>query len=315
MKIENIETQQLLKMVEVIIDYRNKLQINSTNLADLIAFISMISDDRESQEKILNEMLKLDSILSKAQMHYSNLIEEMITKSRTLYNIRNNSAHQSYAPWMNEILENDVDAFNHVMSVIEHKVDHRFPVLNVDSHSKKLGIAMSPGDPYYIISKPDEFNEQNEYNDGLFKSLKNYTTKGRFLEASSKLPQDQFGLILSTQNFNSIGVSVLSTHLIQCYKLLRPGGILLISFIDVLSEGGFEMLARYKNGAASPQISCLTKNYFFEYLLKPIKDRAPFIIHDEQTFLTHTVLSLRKPGELKTVKNRKTIGAIKTVTN
>jgi len=314
MKLTEIPFNQLPRFIKEISDYRQKLQINSANLADLIAFAEILSNDDKPSERLLQNLQELDATLSKAEMTYVGRVEEQLTRARTTYNINTDNQFPFYTEWVNNALEFDAGALNHIVSVIEHKVDHRYPVLNLDSHSKTLVTSMSPADPHYVITKPNELSQIDTYsNTGFVKSLQPYEVVGRFLEVSAKLPQGQFNLILTTQIFSVIATMHLLNYLNQCFKLLRPGGILLLSFVDVLSEAGYDMFCKWIDSGDTPQLNCITKNYLLEYILKPSKEQIPFIIDDVQTFNQHTVMVLKKSGNLRTVKNRKTVGSIKMV--
>lgn len=310
---DNVKLQQLPRLLELIRGYREKIKVNSSNLAGLTAFVEEISDDKNAGSDIKQALVKLDTTLAEYENFYVDKIESVIAKGRTGFNLRNDGRCLPFSKWINETLEADTQAFDHIIASLEHRVDHRFPALNLDSHSSMLTVSISPSDPGYLICKFEETLEN--YNEGLLNSLKKYRINARLIEVSSKLPQEQFNLLLSTQNFTSMPTTMLSNYLVQCFKLLRPGGSFIIAFTDVQSESGFEMLTSWADTNTEPGINCLTKNYFLEYILKPVHDRAPYIIEDCQTFYAHTVTILKKPGQLKTTKNRKVVFSVKAATD
>lgn len=118
------------------------------------------------------------------------------------------------------------------------------------------------------------------------------------------LPKNQLGLIFSYNFFNYLSFDSIKQFLIQSMEWLRPGGIMIFTY----------------NNADLPAAAGYAENYYMTYvpesMLVPMAESIGF----ETSFVyncepAYSILELRKPGQLKSIKAGQTAGEIKYINN
>ena len=120
----------------------------------------------------------------------------------------------------------------------------------------------------------------------------------------SNLPKNQFGLIFSYNFFNYLSVDSIKQFLIQAMEWLRPGGIFIFTY----------------NNADLPAAAAYAENYFMTYVPESILIPLAESIGFETVFVyncepAYSIIELRKPGQLQSIKGGQTIGEIKHIIN
>jgi hypothetical protein len=120
----------------------------------------------------------------------------------------------------------------------------------------------------------------------------------------SNLPKNQFGLIFSYNFFNYLSIDSIKQLLIQSMEWLRPGGTILFTY----------------NNADLPAAAAYAENYFMTYVPESILLPMAESIGFEIAFIyncepAYSIIELRKPGKLKSIKVGQTAGEIKHITN
>jgi hypothetical protein len=116
------------------------------------------------------------------------------------------------------------------------------------------------------------------------------------------LPKNQFGLIFSYNFFNYLSIDSIKQLLIQSMSWLRPGGTIVLTY----------------NNADLPAAASYAENYFMTYvpesILVPLAEsigfETVFSYNSEPAF---SILELRKPGQLTSIKAGQTAGEIKFI--
>jgi len=120
----------------------------------------------------------------------------------------------------------------------------------------------------------------------------------------SNLPKNQFGLIFSYNFFNYLSVDSIKQFLIQAMEWLRPGGTFIFTY----------------NNADLPAAAAYAENYFMTYVPESILVPLAESIGFETVFVyncepAYSIIELRKPGELRSIKVGQTAGKIKQIIN
>ena len=120
----------------------------------------------------------------------------------------------------------------------------------------------------------------------------------------SNLPKNQLGLIFSYNFFNYLSIDSIKQLLIQSMEWLRPGGTILFTY----------------NNADLPAAAAYAENYFMTYVPESILIPMAESIGFETVFIyncepAYSIIELRKPGTLKSIKVGQTAGEIKHITN
>lgn len=162
------------------------------------------------------------------------------------------------------------------------------------------------GEPLYVC----DFNKENmqrcvkKFNPEYQQKICQYHITAADFTA---LPQEQFAFILSWNLFNYATLDVIREYLTELYKLLRPGGVIMLSYNNcdlmesmVLTEIG---LASYM---PKRQLVGLCEELEFEVL------QSYDIVNeiDEIPFTHISWLEIKKAGELSTSKAHTVLGKI-----
>ena len=120
----------------------------------------------------------------------------------------------------------------------------------------------------------------------------------------SNLPKNQFGLIFSYNFFNYLSVDSIKQFLIQATEWLRPGGTFIFTY----------------NNADLPAAAAYAENYFMTYVPESILVPLAESIGFETVFVyncepAYSIIELRKPGQLRSIKVGQTSGKIKQIIN
>lgn len=194
----------------------------------------------------------------------------------------------------------DLIITSEIRSIIEAKItghcDWHFPALNINPTDKTWIDAMVAADPLYLTHNNIRLvkNMISSYPELYQNRLRLYETQNRNF---SKLPQNQFSFIFCWNSFNYLNLEKIEKYLIQCWDLLRPGGVFLFSYsncdLEIIAVRAELGLCAYCN---SRWISDVSKKIGFEIIRLcdlPTGD----------DFNTHvSFVELKKPGILKTVK-------------
>ena len=179
---------------------------------------------------------------------------------------------------------------------------------------KVPGLEVSPGvnhftrslvslDPLYIVDKHRKALKQtkNIFNADYQKRLRTYQMlgDGNF----DNLPQGQFGLIFSFGFFERLPLDTIKLYLKGFYNLLRPGGVVLLTYNNCLLKSSLDMtIFRYY------------RLFNTEHYMKPLVYGMGFDdIVTEDISANISTIEFRKPGELISQRHGQTLGKIKKI--
>lgn len=163
-------------------------------------------------------------------------------------------------------------------------------------------------DPLYLVDQHQEFIDSTkskftpEYQNRLRTYLVGHPAEYDGADTDiSFLPDGQFGFVFSWNVFNYFPLEHIHRYLEHCYRILKPGGVMLFS---------------YNNGENPACVKFVEQgwmSYMPKSLLLSLIERLGFELiqaFDEDDFI-HWV-EIRKPGVLKTVKAHQAMGEIIT---
>lgn len=181
--------------------------------------------------------------------------------------------------------------------------DWRFPALEIGPGDGEWTEHLIAGDPLYIVDMHQEFidNTLNKFNPVYRNRIRPYTVGANGISDTdfSILPQNQFGFIFAWNVFNYFPLEYAKIILLQCMKLLRPGGCMMFSY----NNCDIVQCAEYaEQGLASWIPRSL--------LINACKEIGFEIIESSDAEETVHWIEIKKPGELKTVKAHQVLGEI-----
>jgi SAM-dependent methyltransferase len=180
----------------------------------------------------------------------------------------------------------------------------QYPALEIGCRDGQWTKLLVASDPLYIADVfPDFLSSAVQQFPPLYQGRVRKYLIHDFYKISN-LPKNQFGLIFSYNFFNYLSIDSIKQLLIQSMEWLRPGGTILFTY----------------NNADLPAAAAYAENYFMTYVPESILIPMAESIGFETVFIyncepAYSIIELRKPGTLKSVKVGQTVGEIKHITN
>ncbi len=178
----------------------------------------------------------------------------------------------------------------------------QYPALEIGCRDGAWTKYLVASDPLYIADVFDEFlsNAVEQFPPLYRGRVKKYLIQDFY--KITNLPKNQFGIIFSYNFFNYLSLDSIKQLLIQANEWLRPGGSIIFTY----------------NNADLPAAASYAENYFMTYvpesILVPMAEslgfETVFLYNCEPAF---SIIELKKPGTLKTIKAGQTVGEIKYI--
>jgi SAM-dependent methyltransferase len=180
----------------------------------------------------------------------------------------------------------------------------QYPALEIGCRDGEWTKHLVASDPLYIADVFEEFlsSAVREFPQLYQGRVRKYLIKDFYKIAN--LPKNQFGLIFSYNFFNYLSVDSIKQFLIQAFEWLRPGGTMIFTY----------------NNADLPAAAAYAENYFMTYvpesILIPLSESIGFEInYVYNSEPAYSIMEIRKPGNLKSIKVGQTVGEIKHIVN
>ena len=237
-----------------------------------------------TQDHLDAHCVELDTLMSKEAISFYNNDN----------NVYNDILLASPLEYSKRQLEMSVECRDDLLSRISSYVNWNLPGAQFFPASGDLTEHLVGCDPLYLLDIKDEhlkdirlmFNQQ--YQDRL-----RYYTIGSDHETPllDKLPQGQLGFVLAWGFFNYRPYGMIKAYLKELYDVLRPGGVVLLSYNDCENPKNFDL---YTSGYASfvLKTTLVTDLELLGYNILSIVDKDSNI----------SWIEIQKPGEL--VSNR-----------
>ena len=157
-------------------------------------------------------------------------------------------------------------------------------------------------DPLYLVDEKHELltPSMNQYNEVYQRRLRPYVINERHDgEILTRLPNNQFGLILAYNFFNFRPLEVIRQYLTELYEKLRTGGVLVMTINDCDRDKGVMLVEQH--------FACYTPGNMIVDLAKSIGFEVEFIWNDNGP---STWFEFRRPGELSSLRGGQTLAKI-----
>lgn len=156
-------------------------------------------------------------------------------------------------------------------------------------------------DPMYFVDTDNALLELTEswFTPEYQRRLRKYVVNEYSDQPFINLPKKQFGLIYAFHFFNYRPWPVLQQYLDECFKLLRPGGVLTFTYANC-------DLAR-RVGAVEHYSSCYTPGRLLRQYVLEMGYEIVFELNDDSNT---DWIELRKPGEWSSIRGGQTLAAI-----
>jgi len=241
-------------------------------------------------------------------------IDRQIAMIKLVNNLRlqiHYDRHNSHNGAVTKYLEDDESIKNSMRSILHYNADFKYPALLLGDDITRLSDNIVSYDQVYVSFPEVCMNEFNtRYHPVYHNSIRSYNYKNNFDEIIDQLPKNQFACIAANIYIDMLPDSKILKMVENINILLRDGGMCVFYFFDILSEHGIKCLSN----ALPPNLfgqdvflpSLRTINDYIEIF----RNTGLLIENYIPGTTCFSIIKLRKPGVLKTVKAKKVIGEI-----
>ena len=290
----------------------NELEKNYSRLLNLTNEIDQ--DLSVNIHSLANEHLAIKNLFERDQTQVQTLltaIQEKINQLSTQFFAENyqfelrNINVDSIRNIRNFCKDDEFEQFEQVLlQRINLFSNWQYPALEIGCRDGEWTKHLVASDPLYIADVFEEFlsSAVREFPQLYQGRVRKYLIKDFY--KITNLPKNQFGLIFSYNFFNYLSVDSIKQFLIQAFEWLRPGGTMIFTY----------------NNADLPAAAAYAENYFMTYvpesILIPLSESIGFEInYVYNSEPAYSIMEIRKPGNLKSIKVGQTVGEIKHIVN
>lgn len=176
------------------------------------------------------------------------------------------------------------------------------PVLEIGPGDGLWTPHLVAGDPLYLIDVHEEYLKStiSKFHQEYQKRIRSYVVSQHYDSLNlSVLPQEQFGFIFAWNVFDYLPYQDLGVYLKQCFKLLKPGGVMMFSYNDCEAS----LPASYAESGF--------KSWMPKWLLtEGIKIHGFDIIQFSNQTEKHHWVEIKRPGELTSIRASQSLASI-----
>lgn len=307
-------------------------------LKDIVAYINLLdslSIGAETQETVRlldsvlhvvhNHSVQLDSYSKNLEQNFSNIIASVDAFANTLAQLKQR-LHQLVEAYEPQYFTESKRVFDHEMPFesTEYILNRR---LSIDEHSNILlrshlrnlgdwripGMIIRPGrdtfvedlvpmDPLYLVDHHQDLIQPavSKFTPEYQRRLRQYVITDRTEQPiMAILPQGQFGLVFAYNFFNYKPIEIIRRYLDEIYTLLRPGGVLIMTYNNCDRAQGV--------GLAERNFMCYTPERYIRQHAESVGFESTFS-HDGAGDLSW--LEFVRPGEITSLRGGQTLARI-----
>jgi len=312
-----LEIQSVMDRSRVV-DLRDKLltdiKVNAAN--ELYVQYQEFSQRLETQvEQFFQANTAMDNYLSSILEAKQQQLKKTLEIAKTYIELKmqvSAGKNFTYDPVLISYLQNNEVFVDKVHNIIHRLTDFKFPALLLGKDYLGLSDKIVSNDPMYVVLPESDLNHFDDlYHPRYVSSMRKHFYKNTNENILDKLPENQFGLIVSTVYQDTLPNGRIVKHFETIKKLLRPGGSLIFTHFDWNNVKSFELVEQITDFGAQlsdPLVVLPPVRFLDDY--KSMFGTLGLSIDNFIPGTTHNLLVVSKPGELKTVKAKKVIGEI-----
>lgn len=259
-----------------------------------------------SLNKVQEQLVNINQIDQQIQINFDNMIHQLTVEIDA-------QAHERFKysdNFNNEKLLGDENNFiaptQQDLSIIGTRIGQytswRYPGLQLNCRIGLVSPSLVSCDPLYITDslRQNPLRIINTFSTQYRKRIRPYHVT---YDTLNQLPQGTFGLVVAWELFNYFTLGYIENYLKRVWELLRPGGVFIFTY----------------NNCDLPESVRLAELDVFTWV--PLRNLAPVcrqlgfeilysqdVMASSQNYISW--IELRRPGELKTVKNHQVLGRI-----
>ena len=297
------------KIQQVFYEFRKNLegtlQVQGVDFGNIK---SEISDDLLEIERLFENIDKnLHNLNDKLQKFINSQEREYYVQGESIYQgtLDDSAVYIFDRSQTNSVFATEDDR-KFFISRIKIYSDWRYPGVHIRPLEGEATDSLKAFDPLYLVETDEQlFNKvKTLWGEHYQRRLRYYKIQDQDQDPFCNLPQQQFGFALATEFFNYKSIEVVEKYLTSIYKILRPGGTLFFTFNDCDTVEGLRLVeAKFNSYTPGRQIKQIAKDLGYEITAQ--FHRPPRL----------SWLELRKPGQLTSMRNGQTLGALQRLTN
>ena len=201
----------------------------------------------------------------------------------------------------NESLFETDDNLKFFISRLKIYSDWRYPGLHIRPLSGETSDCLKAFDPLYFVDTNEKLLDKVKslWNEHYQRRVRYYTINEQDANPLKNLPQEQFGFVLATEFFNYKSIKVMEKYLKSIYDLLKPGGTAFFTYNDCDTIEGLRLVeAKFNSYTPGRRVKEMVQQLGFEL-------DAEFNRGSRLTWL-----EIRKPGQLTSIRDGQTLGAL-----
>jgi SAM-dependent methyltransferase len=310
-----MKLNELVRLRNQLADAIEVTALNAELEKNYTRLLNLTSDINEELSFKINELatnhLAVNNLFTRDHEHLQRILAEIQEKINLLstkffednYQLELKILDPNYVRQSRNLINNE-EFEQTLIQRINLYSNWQYPALEIGCRDGRWTKLLVASDPLYIADVFEDF---------LLSSIQQFPAiyQGRIRKYIIKdfykinnLPKNQFGLIFSYNFFNYLSIDSIKQLLIQALGWLRPGGSMIFTY----------------NNADLPAAAAYAENYFMTYVPESILIPMAESIGFETVFIyncepAYSIIELRKPGTLKSIKVGQTAGEIKHITN
>lgn len=302
---ESVDTDEIIASIDNLVkrlDHVNRLDMSEQHRNHLRNLVTEFTDLKSELSKPRSEKTLA---VSEIDREISSITKDYFARGYSIIEgqIATNSANPEHERTYRKMNLTD-ETRDMIIKKIFFYSDWHYPGLEIGPGDGEWTEYLVGNDPLYLVDQYEEFIEttKSKFTPEFQRRLRGYTvkhhTQGDDTDISF-LPENQFGFVFSWNVFNYFPLEHVKKYLTQCYRVMRPGGVMMFSYNNGENPVCAEFVEQgYMSYMPKDLLISLIEHLGFELIAA--FDRDDFV---------HWV-EIRKPGVKQTVKAHQAMGEI-----
>lgn len=200
----------------------------------------------------------------------------------------------------------NADDLKFFISRVKIYSDWRFPGIHIRPLGGEVCDSLKAFDPLYFVDTQNALLDhvKTMWNEQYQRRVRYYVVNEQDAHPLKNLPQEQFGFVVATEFFNYKSIDIVEKYLRSIYQILKPGGTCMFTFNDCDTVSGLQLVeAKFNSYTPGRRIKAIVEN--IGYSLEAEFHRGSRLAWFE----------IRKPGQLTSIRDGQTLGALKKLSS
>lgn len=303
-KLNSIKSTVLDELLDEADENLREIQPLADKDSDSIAIglLEILEDLAEFKQNIQNSVDKIDSLIKSVDKEIVDITKNWKTRNYYINGVIATNAVDIETDRNTRKTIIDDTTKQIISTAAEAYSSWQHAVLEIGPGDGLWTPHLVAGDPLYLIDVHEEYLKStiSKFHKNYQKRIRSYVVSQHYDSLNlSVLPQGQFGFIFAWNVFDYLPYQNISVYLNQCFKLLKPGGVMMFSYNDCEAP----------LSASYAEIGF--KSWMPKWLLTEAIQLQGFeIIKFSNQTENHHWVEIKKPGELKSIRASQPLASI-----